>query len=238
MEKKKLTSFIDKYHLAGNANSVKVVSKDNTLTCDFITDDQNVVGNVTMNSFQIKECELGIYTTSQLVKLLTALDTDVEMQVNKAGDTAFSINLADKTTTVTFMLADLSVIRQVPQMKQLPNFNVKIKLTDTFADKFIKSKNALPETENFAVKSDGLGSEIVLNYSSLNTNRIIFDVETELADDLTAVCFSSNLFKEILVANKDAEQGYLEVSQAGLARVSFTGPSYSSTYYLVQLQAA
>ena len=80
------------------------------------------------------------------------------------------------------MLADLSVIRQVPQMKQLPNFNVKIKLTDTFADKFIKSKNALPETENFAVKSDGLGSEIVLNYSSLNTNRIIFDVETESAD--------------------------------------------------------
>ena len=95
MEKKKLTSFIDKYHLAGNANSVKVISKDNTLTCDFITDDQNVVGNVTMNSFQIKDCELGIYTTSQLVKLLTALDTDVEMQVNKAGDTAFSINLAD-----------------------------------------------------------------------------------------------------------------------------------------------
>ena len=77
----------------------------------------------------------------ELVKLLTALDTDVEMQVNKAGDTAFSINLADKTTTVTFMLADLSVIRQVPQMKQLPDFNVKIKLTDTFADKFIKSKN-------------------------------------------------------------------------------------------------
>ena len=48
----------------------------------------------------------------------------------------------------------------------------------------------------------------------------------------------SNLFKEILVANKDADQGYLEVSQSGLARVTFTGPSYTATYYLVQLQSA
>ena len=38
---------------------------------------------------------------------------------------------------------------------------------------------------------------------------IIFDVETETATDLNPVCFSSNLFKEILVANKDADQGYL-----------------------------
>ena len=47
-----------------------------------------------------------------------------------------------------------------------------------------------------------------------------------------------NLFKEILSANKDAKEGYIEVSQAGLARVSFKGDSYTSTYYLVQLQAA
>ena len=53
-----------------------------------------------------------------------------------------------------------------------------------------------------------------------------------------ATCFSANLFKEILVANKDAESGYIEVSEAGLARVTFTGKDYSSTYYLVQLQAA
>ena len=36
MEKKKLTSFIDKYYLAGNTESVKVECKDNTLNCNFI----------------------------------------------------------------------------------------------------------------------------------------------------------------------------------------------------------
>ena len=238
MEKKQLTGFIDKYHLAGNANSVRLDVKDKTLSCNFITDDQNVVGSVSMNNFDIDDVTLGVYATSQLTKLLTALDNDVKMRVNNADGTAFSINLSDSTTDVTFMLADLSVIRQVPAMKQLPDFNVKIKLTKDFADKFVKSKNALPETENFAIESDALGTNMILNYSTLNTNRITWPTTPEGEQvDLKATCFSANLFKEILVANKEAETGYIEVSSAGLARVSFTGKDYSSTYYLVQLQA-
>jgi hypothetical protein len=238
MEKKQLTGFIDKYHLAGNANSVRLDVKDNKLSCNFITDDQNVVGSVTMDNFDIDDVTLGVYATSQLTKLLTALDNDVKMRVNNADGTAFSINLSDSTTDVTFMLADLSVIRQVPAMKQLPDFNVKIKLTKDFADKFVKSKNALPETENFAIESDAMGTNMILNYSTLNTNRITWPTVPEgEQNDLKATCFSANLFKEILVANKEAEQGFIEVSSAGLARVSFTGKDYSSTYYLVQLQA-
>jgi len=238
MEKKQLTGFIDKYHLAGNANSVRLDVKDKTLSCNFITDDQNVVGSVSMDNFDVEDVTLGVYATSQLTKLLTALDNDVTMRINNADGTAFSINLSDKTTDVTFMLADLSVIRQVPAMKQLPDFNVKIKLTKDFADKFVKSKNALPETENFAIESDALGTNMILNYSTLNTNRITWPTTPEGEQvDLKATCFSANLFKEILVANKEAETGYIEVSSAGLARVSFTGKDYSSTYYLVQLQA-
>ena len=238
MEKKQLTGFIDKYHLAGNANSVRLDVKDNKLSCNFITDDQNVVGSVTMDNFDIDDVTLGVYATSQLTKLLTALDNDVKMRVNNADGTAFSINLSDSTTDVTFMLADLSVIRQVPAMKQLPDFNVKIKLTKDFADKFVKSKNALPETENFAIESDAMGTNMILNYSTLNTNRITWPTVPEgEQSDLKATCFSANLFKEILVANKEAETGIIEVSSAGLARVSFTGKDYSSTYYLVQLQA-
>ena len=239
MEKRKLTNFIEKYHLAGNANSVGLDVKDNTLSCEFITDDQNVVGRVTMEDFDIEDVRLGVYNTSQLTKLLTALDDKIDIKVNRADNAAFSINISDISTKVTFMLADMSVIRQVPQMKELPEFNVKIKLTKDFVDKFIKSKNALPETENFAVESGAAGTKMILNYSTLNTNRITWPTVPEgEASDLKATCFSANLFKEILVANKDAETGYIEVSSAGLARVSFTGKDYSSTYYLVQLQAA
>ena len=239
MEKRKLTNFIEKYHLAGNANSVGLDVNDQTLSCEFITDDQNVVGRVTMEDFDIENVRLGVYNTSQLTKLLTALDDKIDVKVNRAEDAAFSINISDISTKVTFMLADMSVIRQVPQMKELPDFNVKIKLTKDFADKFIKSKNALPETENFAIESDALGTNMILNYSTLNTNRITWPTIPEgEASELKATCFSANLFKEILVANKDAEKGYIEVSSAGLARVTFTGKDYTSIYYLVQLQTS
>jgi hypothetical protein len=238
MEKKKLISFIDKYHLAGNANSVKLEIKDKTLHCKFITDDQNVIGSVTMAGFDVEDCTLGIYATSQLTKLLTALDDEVEFKVNKADSSAFSIKISDKTTKVTFMLADLSVIRQVPDLKNTPDWNVTFKLTKDFTDKFIKSKNALPETENFAVQSRNGTTEMILNYSTLNTNRITWPLDIPNATDLSATCFSANLFKEILQANKDCEQGELNVSSAGLAKVVFELAEGTSTYYLVQLQAS
>ena len=103
----------------------------------------------------------------------------------------------------------------------------------------LNQKNALPETENFAIESDALGTNMILNYSTLNTNRITWPTVPEGEQtNLKATCFSANLFKEILVANKEAETGYIEVSSAGLARVSFTGKGFTSTYFLVQLQAA
>ena len=238
MEKKKLISFIDKYHLAGNANSVKLEIKDKTLHCKFITDDQNVIGSVTMAGFDVEDCTLGIYATSQLTKLLTALDDEIEFKVNKADSSAFSIKISDKTTKVTFMLADLSVIRQVPDLKNTPDWNVTFKLTKDFTDKFIKSKNALPETENFAVQSRNGTTEMILNYSTLNTNRITWPLDIPNATDLSATCFSANLFKEILQANKDCEEGELNVSSAGLAKVVFKLAEGTSTYYLVHLQAS
>jgi hypothetical protein len=239
MEKKKLISFIDKYHLAGNANSVKLEIKDKTLHCKFITDDQNVIGSVTMNNFDIEDCVLGVYATSQLTKLLTALDDDINFKVNNADGTAFSINVSDKTTKVTFMLADLSVIRQVPDLKNTPDWNVSFELTKDFTDKFIKSKNALPETENFAVQSSNGQAEMILNYSTLNTNRITWPISIGgTPEDLSATCFSANLFKEILQSNKGCEYGELSVSSAGLAKVVFKHAEGNSSYYLVQLQAS
>ena len=129
-QKRKLTNFIEKSHLAGNGNSVGLDVNDKRLSWEFITDDQNVVGRVTMEDFDIENVRLGVYNTSRLTKLLTALDDKIDVKVNRADEAAFSINISDISTKVTFMLADMSVIRQVPQMKELPDFNVKIKLTN------------------------------------------------------------------------------------------------------------
>jgi len=238
MKKNDLLNFIGRYHLAGATTSVKWVAKDGALQTEFITDDQNVIGHINSSNLDLGENELGVYATPQLVKMLSAVSDDLDVDVNAVDKTAVSIDVKDKDVDMTFMLADLSVIRQVPDLKNTPDWNTSINITDNFRNRFIKAKNALPESENFGISCKSDLVELIINYSTINTNRIKFAVESEGSSDMSVVCFSSTLFKEILQANKDAESGKLEISSAGLARVSFTGKTYTSTYYLVQLQTA
>ena len=238
MKKNDLINFISRYHLAGATTSVKWVAQDGTLQTNFITDDQNVIGTINSTNLDLGTHDLGVYATPALVKMLSAVGDDLTVNVNAVDKTAVSIGINDKDVDMTFMLADLSVIRQVPDLKNTPDWNASIDITDSFRTKFIKAKNALPESENFGIKCSDGTVEMIMNYSSINTNRIKFELEAPGSTDMGVICFSSTLFKEILQANKDAETGKIEISEAGLSRVSFTGKTFSSTYYLVQLQSS
>ncbi|MBC8306739.1 MAG: hypothetical protein H8E55_64645 [Pelagibacterales bacterium] len=238
MKKNDLLNFIGRYHLAGATTSVKWIAKDGELQTNFITDDQNVIGTINSTNLDLGNHDLGVYATPALVKMLSAVNEDLGVNINAVDKTAVSIDITDKDVNMTFMLADLSVIRQVPDLKNTPDWNASINITSDFRTKFIKAKNALPETENFGVKCKDDKVEMIINYSTINTNRIKFEIETSGSTDMNIICFSSSLFKEILQANKDAESGKLEMSSAGLARVTFSGKGYTSTYYLVQLQTA
>ena len=237
MKKTELLNYISRYHLAGATTSVKWNASGGSLQSSFITDDQNVIGTVSAN-IDLGNQTLGVYATPQLVKMLSAVGDDVEIDVKDIDGKAVSMDISDKEVNMTFMLADLSVIRQVPELKQLPDWNVTVPLDKDFVSRFIKAKNALPESENFGVHSKNGKAEFIVNYSSINTSRIKFEVAGTINRDMNVVCFSSNLFKEILQANKDAETSKLEISEAGLARVTFASQNYTSTYYLVQLQTA
>ena len=240
MKKQELLNFINRYHLAGATTSVKWEAKGGSLETKFITDDQNVIGSVSANNLDLGDHELGVYATPALVKMLTAIGDTLNVKVNAIDNTSVSIDMSDKDVNMKFMLADLSVIRQVPDLKQLPDWSTSINLSKEFVDKFIKAKNAIPESENFGVACKDNVAEIIINHSSINTNRIKFSVDCDNDDcqDMSVVCFSSGGFKEILQANKDAESAKLEVSEAGLARATFTSNSFTSIYYLVQLQAS
>jgi hypothetical protein len=235
MQKEKLISFINRYYLAGATDSVKLSIKDNQLVCSFISTDRNVIGNVVLEDVQIEDADLGVYNTAQLLKLLTVLDSNIEIKIVKSDNKCFLLHLIDTNTSITYILSDLSVIEPAPKIKKLPDFNCTIEISKEFSDKFLKAKSGMPEADNFAVISNDNGTEIVLNYSTVNTNRIKFQVNSTSVATLKATCFSSNIFKEILSSNKTAESGIFEVSDQGLAKVTFTGKDFTSVYYLVQL---
>ena len=53
---------------------------------------------------------------------------------------------------------------------------------------------------------------------------------------LSKVSFNANLFRDVLVANKECESATLHVSEQGLAKINFKVDQYDATYYLVAVQ--
>ena len=236
MDKYKLTRFIDKYHLGGNVNAVVINSKGDTLSTRFITGDKALLGELEMNSWSFQDVELGVYDTEQLSRLLGVLDDDVSLNLTQSGDKAIALEISDQYSKVNFMLSDKSVINQPPPLKGIPEFQLKIKVDTNFITRFIGGKSALPDTDTFTVITSNDGVKLVIGYSSINTNRVTIPVETETYEDIDKVSFNANLFKDVLVANKECETATLEVSEKGLSRINFKVDQYDVTYYLVAVQ--
>lgn len=237
MEKQKLNRFVQKYNLAGLVESVKWDVKDNALHTSFISDDKSVLGTLDMADFKHKDISFGVYDTSKLTKMLSVLGTDVDFDITDVNDKAVSLKFKDSSTSVNYMLADLSVIPNVPDLKTLPEFDVKIKLDQGFINTFIKAKGALADENTFTFISKGGKSQIVLGHSSINTNRISIDVDCELSGDVAPISFSATYLKEILVANKEAKDANLQISTQGLAHIRFEVDEYISNYFLVEITA-
>ncbi len=77
--------------------------------------------------------------------------------------------------------------------------------------------------------------KFIINYTTVNSDNITFDVGMTDVADLEPICFSADKLKEVLVANK-GDKGTMHVSSHGLSRIDFSGPDFESQYWLVQLQ--
>ena len=237
MEKQQLNRFVSKYNLSGLVESVKWESKDGSLNTSFISDDKSVLGSVTMKEFDSSNAEFGVYDTSKLTKMLSVLGNDVEFSINDIDGKPVSLKFKDGSTSVNYMLADLSVIPNVPDLKQLPDFDVEIKLDSNFINKFIKAKGALADENNFTFLCKDGKSQIILGYSNINTNRIVIDVDANCSGEIQPISFSATYLKEILVANREATDATLKISSQGLSHIHFEIDNYESNYYLVEIQS-
>lgn len=231
MNKSSLEGFISRYNLGGEVESVKVVSTDQGMSVRFISDDKTLLGVVESEDKSFPNGEFGIYTTSQLKGLLGVLDGSVNVNANDA-----SLTFSDNKTSVNYVLAELSVIPVVPELKQLPNFNSTITLDDAFTSTFVKSKGALSESDTFTFTCKENKGEIILGYSKINSNRISIKVDCTCDGDVQPISFSAKYLKEILNANRGAKSSSMKVSSHGLATVSFEHEGFKSSYYLVEVK--
>jgi hypothetical protein len=232
MKKTSLEGFISRYNLGGEIESVKIVSDKTGMSVKFISDDKTLLGTVTSEDAEFADGEFGVYTTSQLKNLLGVLDANINVTAGSAA-----LEFSDNSTTVNYMMADLSVIPAVPDIKQVPDFESEITLSDEFISRFIKSKGALNESDTFTFQcKDGKG-EIILGYSKINSNRISIKVDcTCTKDSVGPISFSAKYLKEILNANRTPKAATLKIATAGLAHCAFESEGFKSEYFLVEVK--
>jgi hypothetical protein len=236
MDKNRLSRFISKYNLAGLVESVQWNSENKTLSTRFISDDKTVLGLVTLNEFEFEDSSIGVYNTNTLKSLLNVLGNDVNLTLKKVDEKPISLSLTSDSTAVQYQLADLAVIPNVPELKQLPEFNIVIDMDSNFIEKFIKAKSALSDIDNFTVLTEKGKLKIVIGYSNINTNRVELVVNDNYDGEVKPISFSAKYFKEILSANKEANKATLAVSKDGLSHVEFAVDGFTSSYYLVEVQ--
>jgi len=235
MEKSKLQSLINRYYLAGNCEAVKLKENAEGINCELIDMDQTVVGKIQWKTTPFMKGELGINHTGALIKMLSALGENIEIDVKDAAGKNYAMKISEGKTEATFMLADTTVIPAVPSINAEPEYQIEIPVNEEFITRFIKAKNALPDAKNFAVQVKDGTIRFIINYSTVNADNITFEVGTTTSKDMEPVCFSADKLKEVLVANR-GDSGKLHVSPDGLARINFTGADFESSYWLVMLQ--
>ena len=235
MNKQKLVRFINKYYLNGIADSVvlKSNSSEQKLVTRFVSSDKTLLGIIQLDRWNFEDANIGVYTTEQLLRLLSVLDEDINFSITKSGDKSISMKISDSLSSVNYMLSDPSIINEPPQLQNIPNFELSINMTPSVINKFISGKSALQDSTTFTVITDETSTKLVIGYSTVNTNRVTIPVVTSEFSQIDNVSFNAEYFSSILVANKECESAVLQVSSQGLAKIIFKIDDYTATYWLV-----
>ena len=120
MNKITLDTFIQKYNLGGNVNSVKWVSSGDTLSTRFISPDKSLLGELTLSKQNLPNFEVGVYDTPLLSKMLGTLSDNIDLELIKSPsdeEQPVAFHLSDSVISADYVLAAVGVIPDVPDLK-------------------------------------------------------------------------------------------------------------------------
>jgi hypothetical protein len=236
ISKLQLQSIIEKYHLNGLIENVKWCIDDNkTLTIDFMAPTREMIGNVVYNGFPLPESEIGINNTTQLDKLLAITSGDLMLDYAKEGKIISKLLIADNQFNLNYSLADLLTILKPGSYNGPEEYDIEATLDSEIITALVKAKNALSNSENVVIKPGLTGLEFTFGGDVEYANKVTYSIQNititnEIKFEST---YNSNLLKEILVNNKGAESGILNIRSNGLMKIEFKHKDLQSKYYIV-----
>lgn len=240
MDKQKLKTFIEKYALGGNIETVLWNIEHGKLRVEFISDDKAAKGTVVLNSFDgVDENKvMGVYSTSQFSKLLSILNESFKMEIIEKNNKNVAVIMNDGFTTAKYALCEESAVPDVPELQYEPKYEIEISVDENLINLFTKSASALSgDSDSFTVRSAGDIVDIIIGNASekINSSNIKFSVKPDKISEISDVSFRSLFFNEALKANKGIV-GNLTISSEGFAKLTFKDNDYLTTYLFVGLE--
>lgn len=238
MKKSTLINFITKYSLGGDCEAVLLQIKNKSLQCKFVTESKNVLGEVSFTNVDLQDGDIGIYQTGSLLKILAILDEDIDVTYFQDKGKLLKIIFKDKNIKAEVALGDPTLLPSIPSIKYNPKEDIAFNISGDMISNFNKAKNALADATTFAITADNTSIiKLTLNYSmNINTNRIELFAPAVKDCMIEPIYFPSDIFREILNANKNSTSGSMKVSSEGLATISFTGEDFRSQYYMLKIK--
>lgn len=245
MDKSKFERFINLYLLNKVCEKATFVATATDLTVKTVSDDKNVMAEVSGPKNDVPDGQFSVFESSQLLSLLKVLGDTVTPTTITSNGVVTALQFSDSTTDVVFALADAAVIPPYPQFKTAFTADLTIALDGAFIRNFIRGVSAIKEKDAdvFTVSSDGVKNSALIvlgDASNSNSNKIKFKLKIDTPVAFTTRAFSAKYLKEILLLNKGSDSltntgttpPTLELNAKGLARLSFKDDGITSTYYL------
>ena len=245
MEKKNIETFIKKYNLNGAIEGVLWTNNNGDLAVTATTSDRKLFASVTFEKGAgwFSGVEIGVQETSKLKKMLTPLGENVSLSLDIDENDKTRVRqlfIDDGKNRSDFTAAGLDVIDGAPKLKNVPPFGVEINFSPEFIDAFSKSFSALGDDATLftlLMSKRKQKMDMVLGYKQNLSDRIALEVAATTGKDTVKnpISFSAKHLKEILSAYSEVTNPVLEVSEAGLASISFVDGLFKSQYNLVQV---
>ncbi len=238
MEKKLLVQVIESFYLNGLSSQVKFKVKDNQVHIKFATDNKDCIGEIKA-PITLEDCEIGIFNTSQLLKLLNITNEYIELKLEKQGNHFLKLHISDNQFDLSYNLSDLGLIQDPGIVPNLPPHDLEFNINFDFTQKYIKAHNALDKPPRFeiGVTKDFQGEEVVnfmVGEKSTYSNKVTFTEAGTIINQFKPVSFSATNFREIVSVAKSAN-GKAYLFKDGLLKINLEEEGVTSEYFLVAL---
>ena len=149
------------------------------------------------------------------------------------------MHIADLNFDLTYSLADILILGKNTYYEDPEEFEIQIDLTREDIDHLIKAKSALADVNNMLITTttdfDGVNvCEIIFGDNTGFSNKITYQLRGNITKGDIQIPFDSDIFKDILSANKDMENGTLKISEVGMLKANFTTEETESEYFIAR----